>query len=181
MKICRREQLSSLVERMRKALLSCLLIFPDSFFRIPRCSAAVKFVASAVRITRALLELRFLTIHQASGDAQKDPSTPKPPPNSQLGESLPPDRLDETEVAANFQGCLWFLGELADDGFAAEVERRLRQDKANKAVLRARSWSVQPEMIRAAGMQPVLGPDVRARCGKGVFALRWRLWKREQK
>lgn len=75
----------SSLERMKKAPLSWLLIFPDSFSPIPCCSAAVKFVVSAVRITPALLKLRFLTIHQASGEAGRDPSTPKPPPNSCLG------------------------------------------------------------------------------------------------
>lgn len=101
----------SSLERMKKAPLSWLLIFPDSFSPIPCCSAAVKFVVSAVRITPALLKLRFLTIHQASGEAGRDPSTPKPPPNSCLGKKKNKKKicLEKVGFAARFfQGVCGF-------------------------------------------------------------------------
>lgn len=104
---------------MKKAPLSCLLIFPDNFsvlffFLFPQflaAPAAVKFVVSAVRISPALPELLFLTIHQASGEAGRDPSTPK---NSCLGrknikKTIKKLILEKVEFAARFfQGVCGF-------------------------------------------------------------------------
>lgn len=122
----------SSLERMKKAPLSWLLIFPDSFSPIPCCSAAVKFVVSAVRITPALLKLRFLTIHQASGEAGRDPSTPKPPPNSCLGKKKIKKNLPgEGGICCQvFPGCLWFLS-LQEKAWRGVCSVGLNGDKRN--------------------------------------------------